>query len=347
MKTLVVEKDGKLRIQEIQKPKYNDNQALVKMIACGICNGTDTKIIHGDFKGVETSDYPLMLGHEGVGRVVEVGKNVKSFQVGDVVLLPFVDPDEENYGTLGSAWGAYSEYGVVCDPKAFWEQVPECAYAQTVVPKDIDPVDAAMIITLREVYSAVKYFGISAGESVAVYGCGPVGLTFVKFLKLLGAGSVIAIDRHEHKLQDALSKGADVILHAKECDVKEEIRKVCPEGVQYVIDAIGNSEVINQALELLCDRGKICCYGISANCNMQIDWSKASYNWNLVFQQFPSKAEEGTVNEEIIAWIRDGVIDLKEYISDYVPFEQIIEGFEKLSQKKISKKAVVVYREQP
>lgn len=347
MKTLVVEKDGKLSIQEIPKPKYNDNQALVKMIACGICNGTDTKIIHGDFKGVEEREYPLMLGHEGVGRVVEIGKNVKSFQIGDVVLLPFVDPDEEKYGNLGSAWGTYSEYGVVCDPKADWEQVPECAYAQTVVPKDIDPVDAAMIITLREVFSAVKYFGIQKNQSVVVYGCGPVGLTFVKFLKLLGAGSVIAIDRHEDKLQDALRKGADVVLHTKKCDVSAEIRKICPEGVEYVIDAIGNSEVINQAMALICDRGKICCYGISANCNMQLDWSKAPYNWQLIFQQFPSKAEEGAVDEEIISWILDGVIDLKEYISDYVPFEEIIGAFEKLNQKKIAKKAIVIYGDKP
>ena len=345
MKTLVVEKDGKLSIKEIPKPKYNDNQALVKTIACGICNGTDTKIIHGNFKGIEASEYPLMLGHEGVGRVVEIGKNVKSFQVGDVVLLPFVDQDEEIYGNFGSAWGAYSEYGVVCDPKANWEQVPECAYAQTIVPKDIDPVDAAMIITLREVLSAVKYFGIKEKQSVVVFGCGPVGLTFVKFLKLLGAGPIIAVDRHINKLQDALQKGADYVFHAKECDAVAEIRKICPNGVEYVIDAIGNSDVINQAMEVICDRGKICCYGISANCKMQLDWSKAPYNWQLIFQQFPSKAEEGAVNEQVIEWIREGEIDLKDYISDYVPFEEIIEGFGRLGQKMIAKKAIVVYEE--
>ena len=74
MKTLIVDKEGKLSVQEIPKPKYTENQALVKMIAGGVCNGTDTQLIHGDFKGVDSSEYPLMLGHEGVGRVVEVGK---------------------------------------------------------------------------------------------------------------------------------------------------------------------------------------------------------------------------------------------------------------------------------
>ena len=59
-----------------------------------------------------------MLGHEGVGEVVEVGSKVKGLKVGDKVLLPFVDPDPENLPGLGSGWGALSEYAVVCDPKA-------------------------------------------------------------------------------------------------------------------------------------------------------------------------------------------------------------------------------------
>lgn len=345
MRTLVVEKDGNLSIREVPKPKYNENQALVKMISCGICNGTDGKLIHGTFKGVEAEEYPLMLGHEGVGEVVEIGKNVKGYKVGDRVLLPFVDADPEIYGELGSAWGAYSEYAVVHDKEAYEGDAPECAYAQTIVPEDIDPVDAAMIITLREVLSAIKRFGIKENNSVAVFGCGPVGLTFVRFLKLLGVSPVIAFDRHEEKVQDALKKGADYAFHIQKCDPKEEIRKICPDGVEFVLDAVGNSDIINQAMELICDQGKICCYGISANCNMQLDWSKAPYNWQLLFQQFPSKIEEGEVNEQVLSWIRTGVIDLEDYISDYFEFNHILEAFEKLEERKIAKKAIIVYGE--
>ena len=68
---LVIEKDGSLHIQEVNKPRYNENQALVKTIACGMC-GTDVKLIHRTFKGFPESVYPIMLGHEGVGEVVEV-----------------------------------------------------------------------------------------------------------------------------------------------------------------------------------------------------------------------------------------------------------------------------------
>lgn len=92
MKTLVVERDGRITVHEVNKPRYNEYQALVKTIACGMC-GTDIKLIHRTFKGFPESVYPIMLGHEGVGEVVEAGSKVKGLKVGDKVLLPFVDPD--------------------------------------------------------------------------------------------------------------------------------------------------------------------------------------------------------------------------------------------------------------
>ena len=91
MKTLVVERDGRITVHEVNKPRYNEYQALVKTIACGMC-GTDIKLIHRTFKGFPESVYPIMLGHEGVGEVVEAGSKVKGLKVGDKVLLPFWTP---------------------------------------------------------------------------------------------------------------------------------------------------------------------------------------------------------------------------------------------------------------
>ena len=76
---------------------------------------------------------------------------------------------------------------------------------------------------------------------------------------------------------------------------------------------------------------------------MQIDWEKAPYNWQLQFQQFPGKVEEGQAHEQVMRWIRDGVIDLKDYISDYFRFDDIAEAFEKLENREIRKKGIIVY----
>ena len=83
MKTLIVTTDGLIEKAEVPMPAYGPKQALVKTVACGICNGTDAKLIHRKFKGVPLSEYPLMLGHEGVGKVVETGAECVSLKKGD------------------------------------------------------------------------------------------------------------------------------------------------------------------------------------------------------------------------------------------------------------------------
>lgn len=343
MKTLVVEKDGSLSVKEVSRPEYNECQALVKTLSCGICNGTDAKLIHQKFKGYGPERYPLMLGHEAVGRVVEVGEKVTSYKVGDVVLLPFVDPQDG----LDSGWGAYGEYGVVCDAAAWDESkygpTPECAFGQSIIPPEIDPVDAAMIITLREVLSSIKRFGIGANDSIVVFGCGPVGLTFIKFMSLLGVHPIIAMDIVPEKLEVARKMGATHVFNSGDPSYRDAIRNICPDGVKYVLDAVGVSAIINMAMPLLCDQGKICCYGISPNLSAEIDWSEAPYNWQLQFQQFPSKVEEGLAHNQIMNWLKAGVIDLKDYISDYFDFADILAAFDKLEKRQISKKGIVRY----
>jgi len=348
MKTLVVDEKGLLSFQEVPLPAYGEYQALVEMIAGGVCNGTDTKLVHGQFKGFTYErDYPLMLGHEGVGRVVEVGAKVTGYKVGDIVLLPFVDA----MGGLKSGWGAFSEYGVVTDADALMRNglaiggpdFPESACAQTIVPPDIDPVDAAMIITLREVLSSIKTFGIGANQSIAIFGCGPVGMTFIRFMSLMGVHPIIAFDIDENKLSTALHNGATYAFNSKTVDVVGQVREICRGGVDFVLDAVGMLGLINQGMELIRDRGKICCYGISPKCSMELDWSKAPYNWNLCFQQMPSKKEEGEAHNQILAWLRSGAISLKDYISDYVQFEDVIGVFDKIANREIALKCIVRY----
>lgn len=343
MKTLIVTKEGKVEIQEISKPRYNEKQALVKTIACGMC-GTDVKLIHKTFKGFPESVYPIMLGHEGVGEVVEIGSDVKGLKPGDKVLLPFVDPDPEIYGDLGSGWGAMSEYAVVHDPLAYADgEAPDCAYAQTVLPEDLDPVDAVMIVTFREVLSNIRFFGIKPENSVVVVGCGPVGLTFIKFLNLIGVKDVIAVDVLDEKLELAKEKGATRVINSKTQDLEKEVRSIYKDGVDYVLDAVGLPFVVNQAMGLIKDRGTVLCYGVPEKEEITIDFSKASYNWSVVYQQMPRKKEEGEAHEQIIQWIRTGDLVIKDFISDYFKFDDAVQAYEKLLNRQIMKKGIVVF----
>ena len=338
MRTLVVEKDGSLSIRQVNKPRYNEYQALVKTIACGMC-GTDIKLCHRTFKGFPESVYPIMLGHEGVGEVVEIGAKVTSFKIGDKVLLPFVDPDPENLPGLGSGWGALSEYAVVCDPAN--PDAPDCAFAQTVLGDDIDPVDATMLVTFREVLSCIRYFGIQPTDSVVVIGCGPVGQTYIKFLHLCGVKNLVACDIIPEKLEAARQHGAAWTINSRETNATAEVRRLFPEGVDFVLDAAGFPSIVNQGMTMIKDRGAVLCYGVPEKEEITIDFSKCDYNWRVIYQQMPRKREEGAAHEQVMNWIRSGELVVRDFISDYFDFDDAIEAYNKLLDHKILKKGII------
>ena len=339
MRALVVEKDGSLAIQEVAKPECSPRQALVRTIACGMC-GTDLTIIKRCFKGFPLTSYPLILGHEGVGEVIEIGSDVKSYKVGDKVLLSF---NEAGAG-MGSAYGALSEYAIVNDLAAYpADEAPEAAYAQTVLPPDMDPVDAIMFVTYREVLSSIRYFGIKAEDTIVVYGCGTVGQTFIKFLSLMGCKDIVAVDIVEEKLKIAEECGARKSFKGDSVNVVAEVRKLYPNGVKHVLDAVGLLSLASEAMEMLEDRGNILCYGVLHKEQITIDFSKAPYNWNFICQQMPRKKEEAAAHDQVMKWLHEGKIVMKDFISDYFEFEESVEAYGKFLDNKLLKKGIIKF----
>lgn len=193
MRGYAVEQDGSRHIVSISIPKPGPYQALVKIEACGVCNGTDIKLVHQNFKNFTT--YPALLGHEAVGSIVELGEKVKNFRIGDRVTLPFGEDFVDGYY---SGWGGYSEYGLVGDIAAiqadgldqsspYWS---EGYFAQKLVPQALTPAEATMIVTFREVLGGIKNFGMTPGKKIVIFGAGPVGLIFTKLLSLSGVEEI-------------------------------------------------------------------------------------------------------------------------------------------------------------
>ena len=103
----------------------------------------------------------------------------------------------------------------------------------------VDAVGAAMIITFREVLSAIRRFGFQPNESVLIFGAGPVGLCFTKFCKLLGLKTVITTDVMDDKVEGARRAGADYAFNSAKCDIDAEVKRLFPDGIDYVVDAVG------------------------------------------------------------------------------------------------------------
>ncbi len=336
MKGLVVKEKGKVElVNDIPEPEIGPYDALVEVIACGICNGTDLKLIDGHFKGHDA--YPCVLGHEPLGRVIKLGDKVTTYKIGDHVLRGMLADTPKYY----SGWGSFAERAFVTDYAAMKKDgikdLPDGPIAQQIVPKDIQPEKALMIITLKEVFSGLKRFGVRGGMSIMINGCGPVGLSMIRFCKVLGVEKLIVSDVDDERLKKAKSLGADIIVNPTRDDVPSVVMDTHKDGLDIFIDAVGRNELINLGLTLIKFNGKVAVYGISPQCSANIVWEKAPYNWNIHFVQWPTFSDEASVHEEVVAMVQSGKINLDDFVTHVLPVEDFEKGFELVKTKQALK----------
>lgn len=323
MRSVVVVRPNEVEVRELPKPVPGPYQALVKTDVCAVCNATDAKVVAGHFPGL--SDYPLVLGHEATGIVEAVGEKVTGFRVGDRLLSGMLF----EFGDSGcfSGWGGMCDYTLANDHDAMvadgtadeahgWY---ECHEVQSVVPEGISADDAALLCTWREVYSGIEVFGIQPGQRVLIYGAGPVGLSFVKFGKLLGWEWVGLVDPLAWKRDLALKMGADQVFTPDESPA--------PFGpFDAIVDAVGSPKIMNAAVPMIKMEGKICVYGVLADDAFTLDKSTGPYNFNLLIHQWPTRRRERAAMAPLCDWIRQGRLSADEYVTARYPVEQIDEA---------------------
>ena len=115
-----------------------------------------------------------------------------------------------------------------------------------------------------------------------------------------------------------------------------------PEGADYVVDAVGINQLLNQGMRLIKYNGKVCGYGISPKLGMDLDWSDAPYNWQLHFVQFPRKKEEAEAHSQIMAWIAAGALKPSDFISNVFEFDHILDAFGLVEKRLPDTKKVVI-----
>jgi threonine dehydrogenase-like Zn-dependent dehydrogenase len=328
MKAVAVLEPGKVALVDIPVPKPGPYEALVKSEAAYICNATDRKVIqgHATSLGLGPESYPLILGHETVGRVVEVGNKVTSFKLGDRVLGGlFFAP--EGYG---SGWGADAEYILaadhasmvsdgVADAQHGWDDVFKIMKK---VPEDI-PVEAAgLLATWREVYAGFSDFNLNPGDDVLIFGAGPVGLSFCRLAKLLGLGWVGVVDTIPFKLEKALGLGADAVFAPGDAAI-DDLQKKRGKPLDAVIDAVGSQRIINAALPLIKLAGSVCVYGVLGDETLSIEKRLAPKNFNLFMHQWPTRDAEAAAQEPLVEWIRSGKIRHQDFKTAEFPLADV------------------------
>ena len=327
---IAVTEPGKLGIIQIPRPKPGPYEVLIHTEVACLCNATDRKLVDGNFPGVDT--YPLLLGHESAGIVEAVGSNVRSFKVGERVigglLLRPTDP------VYASGWGGFCEYTLAGDHKAMVEDGmadQQHDYAEVYeimrsVPQDIPVEFAVLLCTWREVYAAFGDFNLQTGQNILIFGAGPVGLSFVKFARLLGLNYIGVVEFSEEKRQLALQMGANEAF-APDSDGMAAILAKWKGGLEAVIDAVGKESIINSSLPLVKLGGSICVYGVLDQPTIALHKNDGPYNFNLLIHQWPTRSRESTAQEPLCEWIRQGLLSHTEFLSVEFPVSQINEAF--------------------
>jgi len=330
MRAVAVIEPGKVEVVDVGKPEPGPYQAVVRTEVALLCNATDGKLIAGHFPGVE--NYPLMLGHESAGIVEAVGEKVRNFKVGDRAIGGLVfDFDDPKYS---SGWGGFCEYTVCNDHDAMVEDGVadeghgwfECYEIQRTVEADIGPEAAGLLCTWREVYGGFGDFQLSEGDDILVFGTGPVGLSFVKFGRLLGLGFIGSVDPLSNKREKAASMGADETFRPGD-DLKAVVER---RGKPFdaVIDAFGSPAITNAALPLIKMGGTIGIYGVIPDEAITIEKARGPYNFNLVVHQWPTRHRERAAQGTLCEWIREGELKPEDFITHEFPVEQINDALE-------------------
>ena len=342
MKAVIITNSQSIEFADIPEPTCGDFDVITETLACGICNGTDAKIIEGHFPDLET--YPLVLGHEAVGRVVAKGSKVRSFQIGDMVLRPGLeDKDLEPHG-LASGWGAFAEYTKATDAAALKangiHEFNGLFLSQQTVPEWMDPVDAVMLITYKETLSALLQFGVRTAQPVVVIGAGPVGQCLARACKLLGCYPVIVADFNEDRLARAQAAGVDHVVNSRNTPFRERVREVLPDGAPFVVDAVGSVNAMNDALAVIANHGKICVYGVPPAPELMLDASLAPYHWQLEYLIFPTFEVESAVHDSVISYVSLGFLKPRDIVDDVAGFEELPQAMDRILSRS-SLKAVI------
>lgn len=338
MKAVAVLEPGKVELVELKLPTPGPYQALVKTEVAALCNATDSKLISGHFPGVQT--FPMVLGHEDAGIVQEVGHKVRHFKPGDRAIGGLVF----NFAEVGfhSGWGGFCEYTLVNDHDAMVaDKVAdaehgwfECYEIQRKVEADIPPEEAVILCMWREVYGGFGDFNLKAGDRILVFGAGPVGLSFVKFGKLLGLKWIGVVDPLPNKREAAKNMGADAVYAP---DDVPQLQKEMGRSLDAIIDAVGNEKLINLGLPLIKMGASICVYGVMSSPLMTVNKDLGPYNFNLCVHQWPTRWREREAQKPLCDWIREGKLKASEFVTHEFPMEKVADAFAAVHEGKVVK----------
>ena len=324
MKAAVFKGNGVLSIEEIDSPKIQKGDDIILEIeVCSIC-GTDVHVMSVPPAYDMEPDH--VLGHELVGKVIEIGPTVKGFKPGDRVVVNPNDycgickycrmnyPNQcENIIPMGlGGEGGFAEYIRVSEKVAY--KIADD------LPSEIDAFAEPLACTVN----GINKIRVNPGESVTVIGAGPIGLLFVQLMKASGAYPIIVSEPSELRRAYALKSGADYAINPMETDLEAFVLEKTGIGTDFAIDVVGSQ--VAAALSAIRKGGKVLLFGVNKKAQPSVVQSQIIFKEASILGTWLANA----TFPKAVRILESGVLNLKELVTHTLPLERLEEGIELL-----------------
>jgi S-(hydroxymethyl)glutathione dehydrogenase/alcohol dehydrogenase len=358
-----------ISVEQLELAPPREDEVLVRVAAAGVCH-SDLHLADGH---LGSTRQPIVLGHEGAGVVEAVGSAVQHVVPGDHVGFCFVPSCgvcaqcRAGRANLCEPAGVHNGLGVLGDGTtrlSFPDGTPvkhflsvSCFAERCVVPAasaiplpqslplwQAALVGCSVVTGLGAVRNAAR---VQPGDSVAVIGCGGVGLQVVSGARLAGAGAVIAIDRDPDKLRRARDRGATETLRVSqaEADIVSRVDAICPGGVDAAIEVVGLPETIRQAFDLIRPGGTAVVVGIAPR-GVDVPLPAIDFISDKTIRGcFYGSGNPAAEMPEMIRMLMDGEIDVAGAVSEFTDLDGIEAAFERLRRGEGVRTVVVVDRD--
>jgi alcohol dehydrogenase len=349
MRATVFHGPGDIRVEEVPRPHAGPGQALIRITTTTIC-GTDLHIVRGE--------YPvrpgLVLGHEPVGVITELGIGVTGYKIGDRVLVGAITPCGQCHACLS---GHHSQcgHGNKCEALGGWRfgntidgaqadflLVPDAQANMAHIPSELSDEQVVLLADIASTgISGAEAGGVKLGDKVAVFAQGPIGICAAIGARLLGASMVIGVDGDETRLNMARKMGVDIALDFRKEDVVAEIRRLTG-GVDVAIEALGTQQTFESALRVLRPGGTLSSLGVySTNLEIPYDAFGAGLaDYRIVTTLCPGGKER---MRRLLDLVRSGRLDLRPLLTHHFRLADIAEAYQVFGERRdgVMKVAVV------
>ena len=330
-----------IRVQEVPRPHAGPGEAVIRVTMTTIC-GTDLHIVRGEYP-VKPG---LIIGHEPVGVIEDLGLGVSGYKIGERVLVGAITPcgqcnaclsgklSQCGHGSGYEAIGGWRFGNTINGAQAEYLLVPS---AQANLAKIPDSVTDEQVVLLSDIASTgiggAESGGVKIGDAVAVFALGPIGLCAALGAKLMGAAVVIGVDGDDNRIAMARKMGVDVVIDHRKVDVIDEIRKLTGGiGVDVAIEALGTQPTFENALRVLRPAGTLSSLGVySGKLQVPYDAFAAGLGDHRIVTTLCPGGKERM--RRLIEMVRRGKLDLRPLLTHRFKLADINEAYKLFGER--------------